>query len=295
MNVQAFPLQLNPLHILSQPYPCEASRSEKTLLTIGISVFVFLFLLAFAPFELNQYGFGRRLYICLGYGLTSAAAMIVNFYLLMPSLPRLFDESKWTVGRQLFWTGWILFTISLFNNIYSVGIGLLSFSFYHLLVSTLHVAAVGIFPVAALVFLDYLRLFRKHARKADQLAHQLSRKNEQNNSKLLLVSENNDEKLQLAPEELLFITNADNYVAVHYRINGAVKQTLLRATLKKIDRQLDHPQVLRCHRSYIVNLTQLVNITGNASGYLLTLRGSDSEIPVSKTYASEVMRQVENL
>src|SRR5690625_2682368 len=294
MNIQAFPLQLNPLHILSQPYPCEASRSEKVLLTIGISVFVFLFLLAFAPFNLSQYGFGPRLYICFGYGLTSAAAMLLNFYLLMPSL-RLFDESKWTVGRQLLWTGWILFTISLFNIIYSAGIGLLSFSFYHLLVSALQVAAVGIFPIAGLVFLDYLRLFTKHARKAEQLALQLSRRDEQSTSKLLLVSENNNEKLQLTPEELLYITNADNYVAVYYRTNDSVKQTLLRATLKKIDRQLDHPQVLRCHRSYIVNLTQLVNITGNASGYLLTLRGSDSEIPVSKTYAGEVMRQVENL
>src|SRR5690625_4913789 len=151
------------------------------------------------------------------------------------------------------------------------------------------------FSVEALISFAYLRLIRNLVLYVEHLAHQLSRKNEQSNSKLLLVSENNDEKLQLAPEELLFITNADNYVAVHYRINGAVKQTLLRATLKKIDRQLDHPQVLRCHRSYIVNLTQLVNITGNASGYLLTLRGSDSEIPVSKTYAGEVMRQVENL
>lgn len=264
-------------------------------MTVGISVFVFLFLLAFAPFGLNQYGFERRLYICLGYGLTSAAAMLFNFYLVMPAMPGLFDESQWTVGRQLIWTGWILFTISLFNNLYSMGIGLLSFSFHNLLVSVLQVVAVGIFPVAAIIFFDYLRLYRKHAQKAERMDPRLSRSIQNNDTRLLLVSENANEKLQLTSDELLYITNEDNYVAVHYRINEAVKQTLLRATLKEMDAQLHHPQILRCHRSYIVNLAQLVHITGNAQGYMLTLRGSDSEIPVSRSYANEVIRQVENI
>lgn len=288
-------MRTNPLYIFTQPYPCEVSRNEKAWLTFVISVFVFLFLLAFSPFGLNQYDFEQRLFICLGYGLACAMAMIFNLYVLMPALPELFDESRWTVGRQLIWTGWILFTISLFNSIYSVGIGMLSFSFYNLLISTLQVVAVGIFPVAAIVLIDYLRLFRKHARKAEQLDQHLSRQSPCDNTQLVLVSENDNEKLQLTPDELLYITSADNYVAVNYRINDSIKKTLLRGTLKKIDQQLHHPNILRCHRSYIVNLKQLVNITGNARGYILTLRGTDSKIPVSKTYAEEVMQQVENL
>lgn len=289
------PLRSNLLHIFSQPYPCEVSRKGKAGLTIGISLFVFLFLFSFTPFGLNQYSIAERLCICFGYGLTCAAAMIINFYGLMPVFPGLFDESTWTVGRQLIWTGWILFSISLLNSIYSAGIGIISFSFYYLLISTLQVLLVGIFPVAAVVLLDYLRLYQKHARKAEKLDYHLSQRYTHDNSNLILVSENDNERLQLRTDELLYITSADNYVAVNYRLNDTIKKTLLRGTLKKIDQQLHHPDILRCHRSYIVNLTQLVSITGNARGYLLRLRGIDSGIPVSRTYADEVIRQVEHL
>lgn len=224
-----------------------------------------------------------------------AAAMGINYYLLMPNASRLFDESKWTVGRQILWTAWILIVISLFNSIYSAIIGIFPFSLYQLIISMLQVILVGIFPVAAIVMLDYLRLFRKHAKRADVLKKKLATHSSSANSALTLIAENKNDRLQLKLGELLYLTSADNYVEVIYRLESGLENTLLRGTLKKFGQQLTHPAIVRCHRSYVVNLSQVINISGNAQGYVLKLRGNDDIIPVSRSYADQVLSRLEHL
>ncbi|NGP87449.1 LytTR family transcriptional regulator DNA-binding domain-containing protein [Fodinibius halophilus] len=238
--------------IFYQPYPCDLSHTQKAKSTFVISFFVFAFLFLFAPFGLAELDINYRLYICLGYGCTSAAAIALNYYLIQPVLPNLFKESTWTVGYQILWIGWILFTISIFNSIYSAWVETAPFSFSQLLISIFYVALVGIFPVTALILVDYLRLYRKHANRAEELQHKLSALSSANGNTLTFISENKNERLQLKPDELLYLTSADNYVEIVYRINSDLKRSLLRGTLKGFEDQLKETGVIRCHRSYIV-------------------------------------------
>lgn len=284
-------------NILTQPYPCEMSRRERAGITAGVSLFVVFFLAVFAPFGLDAFDPGQRLLLSLGYGLACAAAMSADYLLIMPLLPGLFDEEKWTVGRQMLWIVWILFTIGLANSVFSAAAGLMPFTPYRLGLATLQVAAVGIFPVGAMVLLDYLRLYRRHAGRARELQEKV-RKLERGATEgphLQLVSQNENERLLLKPGELLYLTGADNYVEVHFRVSGEAKTRLLRGTLRAFLEQADHPDILRCHRSWIVNLQHLVDLSGNAQGYRLTLRGVERTIPVSRSYAGRVLKRLEAL
>lgn len=280
---------------LSQPYPINFSLFKKLALTGSFSLFVALFLLLFQPFGLSDaFTFQALVPVTLGYGAVCGFVMAFNFFVLMSLLPSLFREQDWTIGRQILWTSWHLLTIGMANAVYSNYLGISTLSFVQVTVSSLQVLAVGIIPVTGLVALDYIRLLRNHLKKAAEINERLESKPAHNKS-VVLTDDNNRQRLRLTLRDLLFISSADNYVSVTYRSDDMIRRILLRGTLKRFARQISHPQVVRCHRSYIVNLEQVINLDGNAQGYLLRLRGTDRKIPVSRTYAKEVIRRIEQL
>ncbi len=101
----------------------------------------------------------------------------------------------------------------------------------------------------------------------------------------ILLKAQNDETLELELEQLCFIEAQQNYVAVHYEASGEVKRTLLRSTLSSMEQQLSCNTILRCHRSFLVHLTRIEKVEGNAQGLRLFLRGiPDQYVPVSRKY-----------
>jgi DNA-binding LytR/AlgR family response regulator len=78
--------------------------------------------------------------------------------------------------------------------------------------------------------------------------------------------------------------------------NGhGIEKKLLRVNLKNVESQLNNSFTLRCHRSYIVNVHAISNITGNTNGYKLQIRDSDFSIPVSRPKGKEVMEKISQL
>jgi hypothetical protein len=281
-------------NLLQQPYPFGGSHTKKASLTLGISLFVFIFLFAFAPFGLAKYQLSYRIFVSFGFGVVCAAAMAVNFYGMMPFLRRHFDEEKWTISLQILWVGGILLTIGLFNSIYSGFIGLTTFSAGQFLIFILYVLLIGVFPTAGVVVFDYWRLYRKHAANAEKLKKKLQALPSGAKKVLVLKSDNQKEQLRLNPEKLLYLSSADNYVEVTYLVKSGIKKELLRGSLKSFEKQLIHSSVIRCHRSFMVNLLRVAGISGNTRGYKLKLQKGDHTIPVSRSYADDVVSRLDN-
>lgn len=96
-------------------------------------------------------------------------------------------------------------------------------------------------------------------------------------------SENGKVVLRIAPENLFGLKSADNYVEVWYRSNNELKRQLLRNTLKNIEAfHTDSPHLMRCHRSYMVNPSQVNQIVSSPGKTDLDL--GLVTIPVSKKY-----------
>jgi DNA-binding LytR/AlgR family response regulator len=113
---------------------------------------------------------------------------------------------------------------------------------------------------------------------------------------LSLISENDKDKLALKPEELLFIESADNYSNVVFYRNNKIHKQLLRGSLKRLESQISFPYIVRCHRSYIVNLKLIHHIKGNAQGYRIEFKNNLSDtIPVSRNYSKALFERLESL
>ena len=98
-------------------------------------------------------------------------------------------------------------------------------------------------------------------------------------------------RLSVKRSELLYIESADNYVCIWYMSKGQLRKFLLRNSLKAMEESLSDTNVLRCHRSYMVNFEQVKVIRREKEGIFLEL-GIDRvpDIPISKTYSEKVTR-----
>ncbi len=103
----------------------------------------------------------------------------------------------------------------------------------------------------------------------------------------------NDEKgtmrLSLKIDDLLYLKGADNYVTIYYTNNQTQEKFLLRNTLKQLEEALKPMDVIRCHRSYMVNFNKVKLIERGKDGLRIRLDIQPIiEIPVSKTYTESV-------
>lgn len=89
---------------------------------------------------------------------------------------------------------------------------------------------------------------------------------------------------------LLYLESAENYVTICYMNNGKVSKYLLRETLKKLEENFAGTEIIRCHRSYMVNFDKVKVIRKDKDGLKLELDIPVTiDIPVSKTYVDNVM------
>jgi hypothetical protein len=98
-------------------------------------------------------------------------------------------------------------------------------------------------------------------------------------------------KFSIKKENLLYLESAENYVNICYLNKGKVSKYLLRDTLKKIEESFSGSEIIRCHRSYIVNFEKVKVIRKDKDGLRLEFDNpSVTDIPVSKTYVNAVMQ-----
>jgi hypothetical protein len=98
-------------------------------------------------------------------------------------------------------------------------------------------------------------------------------------------------KFSLKKENLLYLEAAENYVNICYLNKGKVSKYLLRDTLKKSEDSFVGTEIIRCHRSYIVNFEKVKVIRKDKDGLKLELDNPSAiDIPVSKTYVNSVMQ-----
>ena len=100
-------------------------------------------------------------------------------------------------------------------------------------------------------------------------------------------------KLSVSPELVYYLDAADNYVQIHYLNAGKLEKLLIRNSLKNIEWRFKDKGLVRCHRSYVVNLN-LVKLFRRQEGELFLDFGDERlpAIPVSKSYGEGVMSKI---
>ncbi len=274
---------------LNKPYPLIENPRSKLLLVLGFSVFTYLFLLLYQPYGAAGID-GKERYLA-GFGLSVLTALAFNYFVLPRIFRRWFRPDRWRIKNEILFVSWSFVLIALINYGYNATAGrdiAPQFSLLQFLGITL---SVGVFPLLGLVFIIELRLNRRNQTAARALVQSREKQPPTGpaRKRITLVADTQKSgKLELNADDFLFATADSNYTSVFYWQNGAVERQLLRLTLKNLEQQLaDFDNLIRCHRSYLVNKSKIRNISGNARSLNLELEHYDEPIPVSRSFPKE--------
>jgi len=98
-------------------------------------------------------------------------------------------------------------------------------------------------------------------------------------------------KFSVKREYLCYIESAENYVSIAYLDKGKISKYMLRDTLKNMEEMFSGTEIIRCHRSFMVNFEKVRVIRKDKDGLKLELDATISvAIPVSRSYVDAVMQ-----
>ena len=98
-------------------------------------------------------------------------------------------------------------------------------------------------------------------------------------------------RMTIKTTDLLYLESYDNYVIIHYKSELKSKTYLIRNTLKGFEKDLIDFPLLRCHRSYMVNINHVKMLKREKGNVKLLIDNTEQNIiPVSKTYIEMVLK-----
>ncbi len=99
-------------------------------------------------------------------------------------------------------------------------------------------------------------------------------------------------RLSLFSECLFYIEAADNYVCIYYMNKGKLTNFMLRNSLKNIEHVFSERNLIRCHRSFVVNIANVKIIRKGENGLSIDFDCDGvRSIPISKTFSANVLEQ----
>lgn len=92
-------------------------------------------------------------------------------------------------------------------------------------------------------------------------------------------------KFSIKKEDVLYLEAADNYVIIHYLDHKKPAKYMIRNTLKRFEAELPDAGLVRCHRSFMVNMDNVKMIRKEKEGLIIGFElPVELSVPISKTY-----------
>ena len=263
-------------------------------LVFGLSIIVSLLFFDHPPSE--------ELYISLfkviAYGLITFLILFFYSYLLPLIFRRFFNPEYWTVGKSLLFGIILVISVGLANTLFA-------FKFDNpnsrseiipfLLAVVYRTFIIGVVPSIIFHFWLEKKLYKRYylgAAKINKLFK--DQPNEEIElKKVSFKTQNNNEEVILFEEELIYIKSEGNYCQIFYQESNTQKKILLRNTLKNMEESLKNSnRILRCHKSYIINLDKVLHVKGNARGYSFIVDGFNYPVPVSRELSKDLLNKI---
>jgi len=291
---------------LNKAYPHIPSKRPAWLNNLFIGIFVALFLIVFQPFDLSLWETPHKTWKLLGFGLVSFIMPTFFSWLVFKLIPKNELEDNWKVWKEVTLILGVLLSIALGNLFYGKLIHIAEINLSGFINSAIVTVLLGLFPITLAILNKYHRLLQLNLEEAKQanehIAHPLvvsthparavnaGDKNAPSEEKVLcIIAENEKDRLEIPEKNFLYMESQDNYSSVVYLEDGKIKKQLIRSSLKRLESQMQVSHIKRCHRAFVVNLSKVTKVEGNAAGYTLSFPEIDTKVPVSRNYGPEVM------
>lgn len=290
---------------LNSPFPFYLNDDRKNIGFIGaISLFVVFFLHVYHPQASDHVGHvDLTMPQKFLFGGVTFVVLFVNIVILPKLNPKVFDPGSWTVKKYIWLTLFHCFLIGVASTIIDEFFICPERSLWQNVVgANTQVAQTGLIVITIMTLFLRNNLLKQHLKRAIganlelEKIKSLKKEPARNDvASMLTIYSETSETLSFHLPHLLFVEADDNYSTVVWRDEKGIQKKLLRANLKSMESQINNDFVIRCHRSFIVNVHAISNIAGNTNGYKLQIQDTDISIPVSRPKGKEVIEKIHQL
>ena len=266
---------------------------------LGSVAFVFtfsiLFMAVYSPFSMTAW---FNLEESGNLGMTTTFYTVALSIMLMSKVLMQQAQNKinFTFHRYILWVIAEIIIISLFYTYFTlVFIPSIEESLGYLFMK-----AFGCILLIIAIPYTILTLYAAYKSKTEELEmlqYKLSLNNEPSvmyPSLVNLYDYNGTLKLTINSESLYYMESQDNYVKIYYENHGKLLSYMLRSRTKTIEENLAETSMVRCHRSYMVNVMKINHIKkGGKARYIVMSNNEIKPIPVSKSYFKNLVEKID--
>jgi DNA-binding LytR/AlgR family response regulator len=281
---------------LKVPYFSTNSLNVNLLLAFAAGIFTFIIFYILKPFGIDKYHLNNYFLYSAGFGIITIIC-IIFFIQIIPYyfFQKLGLRKKWTILKEIIFELLLVSAMAILFYIYSFyvqetdSIPLISLSkFFKITFSVAFFTY--LFLVYVLKKIEKIILIKKTAKKITLTSFTKKEKG------VIFYSSNKKESISIELDQLVYINSEANYVSFFLLKEGKVKEVILRSTLKNVMNELnDYHFVVRCHKSFIVNMQHIISYSGNTKGYFLNSELLKNPIPVSRNFTKKDLDDLINL
>lgn len=274
------------LKSLNNKYPFNDDLKINVRAIISVSLGIFLFLLFFQPFIIQNPDFNNRLIILATFGAITFVLLSI-FRLVIPSIfSNAFSEEQWTIKKEIIIDLLFVTCNSVAFTFFARYVGRIPITFH----IAINIVIISITTAVILVVINQLYLLNKMVENLSRVTPEIDEEPATEEiAEIEFESENKSEYFQLFLEEIILIKSANNYIEVIYKQNEKVNKKLIRNTLKNTETLFaKYPAMVRCHRSCIVNKNYIQKVTRGSDGLVLSMFNYPQQIHVSRQYVLKV-------
>lgn len=270
------------------------SKANQIFMILFVPLFAFIFINIYLPFDFGRIGelLGTHIKISEKTLTLLAALIIVISGMAIGTISRLIMSAytKHTTLTYLGYIVWILGEIVAMATLFTL------FSLFtdnpESITDTLRNSVVY---TALIVFIPYtlsyiVFVLREKMHELKMLRQQIERdETVLQRAYIQILDEKGEIRLSIRRENLVMIESADNYVCIHYLSDQKIKKTMVRNTLNRVAEHLQGSRIVRCHRSYMINLDHAQVLHRDKEGIFIEV-GIEGvpNIPISRTYADNI-------
>lgn len=265
-----------------------------------VVVFAFTFILIFAPYGSEKFKAITSLEMFAAHAaLVSSIGLVVLIISRLTMFLLCKKNGLISYGAYIVWILVEIIAISLLCNLYAWLVGKVHYGLpigYFSIISDTLLYCTSILAIPYIITTLYFELadrdmYIERFHKKQGITAEKDEKTQQ----IHFNDEKGNLKLSVHIDHLFYIEAADNYVNICYKNKERTTKFCLRNTLKNIETMELTQDLVRCHRSYIINFKKVKILKKEKNGLYVELDNKDiPDIPVSKTYAQQVLEMFNN-
>lgn len=291
-------------HFLNRPFTYLQGTRKKWTYIISASLFAHFFLILFQPYGLFT-ELRNPINTALDKFLFFFTITCISFFGLMFSqfvLRSLFNFQSVTIKKYIYFFAIEAFVVYAMYFLISFFIPDLGKDFdkeldvFFQLRNYFRAFTVLVFPFLGAIVFEFIAKLKEEVKTMGKQLNIYQHRN-QDKRKLTMLDfydENNQLQLKIPLQDFFYAESSNQYVLIYFLEAGNIKREIIRTRLKNILEQFSVSCVLQCHRSFMVNLMNVSCLNKKETKKYLILKSENlMEIPVSKTYLTSILSEIE--